>query len=132
MQASIAPEVLSAYSRLLEQEGLKYEIFKINDVDNEVIVDDFGDEVGADLGYQVKSTATEDEDRAAFEEFVERINNYRTRSPRYCLFNFGSNGNRRLAFIYWLVLSRYSPMHEALQRLCRYLRTPGCLSCVIV
>ena len=64
-------------------------------------MDDFGDEVGDDLGYQVKVTATEEEDRAAFEEFVQRINNFRTRSPRYCLFNFGSNGSSKLAFIYW-------------------------------
>ena len=104
MQASISVEVLKAYSQL-EHEGLKYQIFKINDVDNEVVVDDFGDEVGEDLGYQVKVTSTEEEDRAAFEEFVQRINNFRTRSPRFCLFNFGSNGSSKLAFIYWLVLS---------------------------
>lgn len=93
--------MLSAYDQLLEHEGLKYQIFKINDVDNEVVVDDFGDEVGDDLGYQVKATATEEEDRAAFQEFVERISNYRTRSPRYCLFSFGSNSSSKLAFIYW-------------------------------
>lgn len=106
MQASISGEVLEAYNQLEQQEGgLKYQIFKINDVDNEVVVDDFGDEVGDDLGYQVKVTETEEEDRVAFEEFAQRINNFRTRSPRYCLFNFGSNGSSKLAFIYWLVVS---------------------------
>lgn len=103
MQATISKQVLTAYSQILHHDGLKYQIFKIDDVENEVIVDDFGDEIGDDLGYQVKATATDAEERAAFDEFVERINNFRTRSPRYCLFSFGSNGDGKLAFIYWLV-----------------------------
>ena len=100
--------MLTAYNQILQHDGLKYQIFKIDDVANEVIVDDFGDEVGDDLGYQVKVTETEDEDRAAFEEFVERINNFRTRSPRYCLFSFGSNDDSKLVFIYWLVASYHA------------------------
>ena len=96
---SISDEALESYKTLLANDGLKYAILKIDDAANELVLDDFSDDMrDSDM---IKTAGTTEEVRAAFDQLADIIKEHRTRSPRFCLFNFSLNEKSKTALIYW-------------------------------
>ena len=98
-QATINSGVIEAYKSILSDDDLTYVVLKIDDVTNEVVLDDFSDHIANDK--MIKKADSDEGTRDAFTQLTELIKEHRTRSPRFCLFNFGRNGKSKVALIYW-------------------------------